>query len=269
MYSEKTYYYQQSSATNSTVEYGSLPHYYLQSIAQALYALWTLFNFFWLMALCLPFIILPIMINEKKGGRIAFYFMRFWGFMLLALSGIRVKSFNKNLVDRNEAQVFIANHNSYMDSPALTLAIPEQFRALGKQEILKMPMFGFIFKYIGVTVDRSSMRSRIESIIRIKQKLDKKINVLIFPEGTMNRSEAPLLPFHDGAFLLAIKAGKPIVPTVVLGTRRILPRGTWRMQPGRVDIIFSEPIKTEGLKPSDLPKLKAEVEARMKSLLTY
>lgn len=235
----------------------------LTELIWRLYALWAFLMFFSFMLLCLPFIIIPIAIEERRGGLFAFYFMRLWGYAFCALSGIFFKIRGKSHLKKEETYIFVANHNSFLDSPAITVAIPKQFRPLGKVEILKMPIFGFIFRYIGITVDRSSLRSRVQSLQQIKKKLQKGIHVLIFPEGTMNDSEHQLLRFQDGAFLLAIETQRPIAPMVIKNTRQMLPKNSWRLKPDWIEVEFLEPIPTAGLSNSDLPALKEKVFKQM------
>jgi len=235
------------------------------TIFQIAFSMWTFFNFFWIMIVCAPFIIFPILISEKRGGTFAFKIMKFWGFSFSLLSGIFYKIKNKNILQKDQPYIFVANHNSFLDSPAITLAIPNQFRALGKIEILKMPVFGLIFKYIGVIVDRSSMESKRRSLRLVKEKLRKQIHVMIFPEGTMNSSGYDMLRFHEGAFLVAIETQTPIAPLVIKNTRKMLPKNSWRVKAGVVEVEFLEPISTKGMTIQDLQKLKLQAFEMMQN----
>ncbi|WP_291724124.1 lysophospholipid acyltransferase family protein [Bernardetia sp.] len=235
------------------------------TLFQIAFSMWTFFNFFWIMVVCAPFIIFPILMGEKRGGRFAFTIMKIWGFSFSLLSGIIYRIKNKKTLQKGQPYIFIANHNSFLDSPAITLAIPNQFRALGKIEILKMPVFGLIFKYIGVVVDRSSMQSKKRSLRLIKEKLKKQIHVMIFPEGTMNNSDFDMLRFHDGAFLVAIETQTPIAPLVIKNTRRMLPKNSWRVKAGFIEVEFLEPISTEGMTIQDLPALKMQAYQMMQT----
>ena len=114
------------------------------------------------------------------------------------------------------------------------MIIPGQFRPLAKKELLKIPVFGWIAKAATIIVDRSSPESRKKSIDRLKQFLRQGISILIFAEGTQNRSKEVLQPFHDGAFRIAIDTQQPILPMVVIGAGRLMPPSTINLRPGKI-----------------------------------
>jgi len=239
----------------------------LRLIIQKLYQIWTIFNFTWLMLFSVPLIIVLIIISEKQGGEMANWVLKFWGRGFCALSGIFYKTIGKEKLLPNTPYIFTANHCSFLDSPAMVHAIPNQFRALGKKEILKYPIFGFLFRYIGVTVDRSSLRSRTDSLASIRKKLDKQMHILIFPEGRMNMTSNPLLRFYDGAFRLAIEAQTPIVPTAILNSRTIMPRKKFRLQTGVITVQFADPIPTKGMTVEQIKELKTKVYTEIKQMI--
>jgi len=228
---------------------------------------WSLFHFLWIMLLCLPFVILPIMIDEKKGGNVANIFLKIWVNGFGILSGIFFKAVGTEKLKKNATYIFTANHSSYLDSPAIVATIPHHFKALGKQEILKMPIFGFVFKHIGVTVDRSNNMSRIRSLMKIKEKIEKGIHILFFPEGTMNTTPNSLIPFQSGAFWLAIHSQTPIVPMAIKNSRQILPRNSLELRTGTIHVEFGEPIPTTGLTQKDLESLKEQTFERIREML--
>jgi 1-acyl-sn-glycerol-3-phosphate acyltransferase len=227
-----------------------------KKILQYAYNFWTIFNFTWLMLVSVPFIVLSVIINQKIGGRFAFMIMEVWARLFSGLSFIFYKTIGREKLEKGKAYVYTCNHASYLDSPAIIVAVPQQSRPLGKVEILKYPVFGIMFRYIGVTVNRSSPRSRIESLELIKKKLLQGINILIFPEGTMNKTEKTLLPFKDGAFRLAIETNTPIVPMAIHNSRKLFPRGSSRLRAGTIIIEISEPISTNGMTLADVHALK-------------
>jgi len=236
-------------------------------IVQKLYQIWTIFNFTWLMLFSVPLIVLLIILNEKQGGEMANRVLKFWGRGFCALSGIFYKTIGKEKLVPNTPYIFTANHRSFLDSPAMVHAIPNQFRALGKKEILKYPVFGFLFRYIGVTVDRSSLRNRKESLDSIRKKLDKQMHILIFPEGRMNMTSNPLLRFYDGAFRLAIEAQTPVVPTAILNSRTIMPRKKFRLKTGVITVQFGDPIPTKGMTIAQTKELKTKVYTEIERMI--
>jgi 1-acyl-sn-glycerol-3-phosphate acyltransferase len=228
------------------------------------YGLWTLFNFTWLMLLCVPIVIVCIMVDETIGGRIAFVVLEIWARLFSGLSGIFYKTIGKENIVNTKAAIYVANHGSYLDAPALVVAIPQQCRPLGKKEILSYPVFGIMFRYIGVTVDRSNPKSRKESLEIIKGKLLRGINIMFFPEGTMNKTEDLLIPFKDGAFRLAVETGTPVVPMAIHNSRNLLPRGSWELKSGVITIEYGKPISPEG---KDIETVKAEAYQAIYTML--
>lgn len=137
-------------------------------------------------------------------------------------------------------------------------------RALGKAEIGKVPVFGFIYKRAIVTVDRSSVANRTRSVHILKSVLRNGISVLVFPEGTFNETGQPLQDFYDGAFRMAIETGTPIRPVLMLDSWSRMPPGRWlSLNPGRSRAVFLESVPVDGLKKEDVPALKAKVHALM------
>ena len=152
-----------------------------------------------------------------------------------------------------------------MDAPAIPLNIPIQLRALGKKELSKIPIFGFITSRVAVWVDRSDQESRTRSIDRLIKTLDNGISILVAPEGTRNNTEAPLLPFYNGPFRLAIETGTPIMPLVIHNAKKIMPRGQLGVRPGTVHSYFLPEVSTAGLTEADLPTLKEQVYKMMEA----
>ena len=144
-------------------------------------------------------------------------------------------------------------------------------RPLGKVEMAKMPVFGFIYRNAIVTVDRSSMQNRAESIRVLKSILSKGISVVVFPEGTFNMTDKPLKEFYDGAFRLAIETQTPIKPVLFLDTySRMHYSSVFSMTPGKSRIVYLDEISVEGLGNADIQSLKKKVYVIMEEkLLEY
>jgi 1-acyl-sn-glycerol-3-phosphate acyltransferase len=240
----------------------------LKKIVLKIYLAWCVFNFSLIMTLSLPPIVLPIvLLGEKRGGPIAYFFLKCWGFLFGLFSGIRFKTLNRADVPAKQSFVYVCNHNSYLDSPAFVLAIPGQFRPLGKVEMKKIPIFGWIYPYVVIMVDRNSLQSKRKSMRQLKEKLAAGISVFIFPEGKMNQSAETLLPFQDGAFRIAIETQTPIMPMVILNSRKLMPRHEFQPYPGTIYTKFLAPVETKGLKLADLPQLKEKVRNIMKEAI--
>jgi 1-acyl-sn-glycerol-3-phosphate acyltransferase len=147
----------------------------------------------------------------------------------------------------------------------------QPIRALGKTEMSKVPVFGFIYKYAVVRVDRTSADNRAKSVRNMRSILKKGISILVFPEGTFNMTEKPLKDFYDGAFRVAIDAQMPIKPFLLLDMYdRLNYKSVFSLTPGKSRAIFLEEISVEGLVQKDLPMLKQKVYSLMdKKLREY
>ena len=132
------------------------------------------------------------------------------------------------------------------------MLLPGQFRPLAKKELLKIPIFGWIASSAAIIVDRSSPESRKRSIEKLKGFLTHQISILIFAEGTQNRTREALQPFKDGAFRIAVDTQQPILPIVVMGAGPLMPPGTIDLKPGVIRIYVGEEISTAGLSVDDV-----------------
>ncbi|HRA11887.1 MAG TPA: lysophospholipid acyltransferase family protein, partial [Chitinophagaceae bacterium] len=173
--------------------------------------------------------------------------------------------------NKKRPYIFVTNHISYLDSAMIPKAYRQPIRPLGKIEMSKVPVFGFIYRNAIVTVDRSSAANRAKSVLLLKSVINKGISVLVFPEGTFNMGTTPLKEFYDGAFRLAIETQTPIKPVLYLDAYRRMPyESLFKMTPGRSRILYLEEISVVGYSIDDLDKLKEEVYAIMeKKLIEY
>ena len=238
----------------------------LKRFAAAIFLLWCLVVFTVVMIVILPFILIVTSLSKGKTGHSAgFFFLRAWGWIVSILCLFPVRTVNRNIYKKDQAYIFRSNHNSYLDSVAVVISAPEPFKPLGKIEMNKVPIFGMIYRRMVVMVDRKSQENRKLCEAHLRSELLKGQSILIFPEGTMNRSDEPLANFYDGAFRLAIETQTPIAPMVIVNARKLLPRNhPLHVRPGLITCIFSAPVDVKGLTPDDLPALKEKVYAMMK-----
>lgn len=192
---------------------------------------------------------------------------RIWGKMLLAVSFIRVRSKGVEQLDREGSYVFVANHSSYMDIPALLSQLPQQFRFFAKKGLYRIPFLGWHLRWAGhLPVDRSNARNSLRSMSEGARVIaSKHISLLLFPEG--GRSPHGLREFKEGAAYIAIKAGVPVVPVAILGMRELLPMGSIHIRSGNVLIRVGHPIPTGELKLADRMRLTARLHEEIQNLL--
>jgi 1-acyl-sn-glycerol-3-phosphate acyltransferase len=217
------------------------------------------------MILFLPGFLIPPLFGDK-GVRVTYFFLRLWSWVFSKLNFIPYKISGREHIKRGKSYIYVSNHTSFLDIPGLCLALPGQFRPLAKKELLKIPIFGWIARAATVIVDRSSHDSRVKSLEKLSKTLEKGISILIFPEGTQNRSKELLQPFKDGAFRIAVETKQPILPIMVMGAGPLMPPGKFEIYPGKIKVLIGEEIPTDPYVAKDLGQLKAVVFEKMKLL---
>lgn len=184
------------------------------------------------------------------------YWCARWWCRLVAWSiGARIKVYGKENLAPDRCYVYMANHASLIDIPALFAYLPYQFRIMAKKELFYFPFLGWHLWAAGhFAVDRSDARKSARSLRRVIQGLRRGRSLAVFPEGTRS-ADGRLKEFKPGAFKIAIRAGAEIVPVAIRGTHEMLPKGSLAPRAGRVEVIIAEPIKTAGYSEAQLPEL--------------
>jgi 1-acyl-sn-glycerol-3-phosphate acyltransferase len=238
----------------------------LNSILSTLYKVWVFLVFTVFMIILLPGIVLPFFFGQRF-GQVGYAFLWLWSWIFSMLTFIRYQYYGRENFKKGKSYIYVSNHTSFLDIPGIRMAIPGQFRPLAKKELKKIPVFGWIAQAATIIVDRSSPESRKKSIDRLKKALKDGISILIFAEGTQNRTKELLQPFHDGAFRIAVDTQQPILPMVVIGAGRLMPPGTINLKPGNIKIVVGKEIATQGLNAKDIPQLKQETFDAMKAMI--
>ncbi len=241
----------------------------MSKILSALYLLYAGLIFIGLMFIALPFVIIvTTLFSPLTGKRMGLLFLRCWawGFSLLSFYWVRTK--NANLVNRQTPHIYVGNHGSYLDAIAVCISVPQSFSALGKIEMAKVPVFGWIYQRIVVMIDRSNKDSREESVLTLKNEINKGQSILLFPEGTMNKTETPLSDFYDGAFRIAIETRTPIQPFVILNNRKLLSRvKPLTARPGLITTVFLPAVAVTAYGINDVEALKKKVYVMMEEAI--
>ena len=168
---------------------------------------------------------------------------RFFGRLWLLMIGIVHTTHYESKPDPSKQYIFIANHIAYLDAVIIIDSVKHHFRPIGKFDLLKVPIFGFIYKFCVITVDRSSPEDRARSLNDLRKILARGISVVVFPEGTFNMTNKPLKEMYDGAFKLAVETGKSLQPIIFLDTYdRMNYNGIFSLTPGRSRAIYLNPI---------------------------
>lgn len=164
--------------------------------------------------------------------------------------------------DPRRPYVAVANHESFADI-FLISHLPWEMKWLSKEAIFRIPVMGWMMRMAGdIAVQRDRASSRSKALDDCRDRLSKGVSVVILPEGTRS-PDGTLLPFHPGAFLLAVELGLPILPMVVAGTREALPRGSLVFGRSRAEVRVLEPVDTTGMGKGDVRALRDLVWQRM------
>ncbi len=202
-----------------------------------------------------------------SSGRSQHRVARAWSRMLLRIAGVKVTVEGLERITPGGSYVFIANHSSYFDVPVILPWIPVQFRFLANRNLFGVPFIGYHLRRAGhLPVDSASARESLRTMSEAARIVQQRgISILLFPEG--GRSEGELLPFKDGAAYIATRAGVPIVPIALSGTRGILPLHSATVRPGRVRMRIGYPVETLDLGLQDRTRLTNALRETMAELL--
>lgn len=234
-------------------------------------ALWMLVWFVvTILLVAIPVSVCHLMIREDTKRTLAIMkWYRIWMRVYLPPVGCPIRRRGVENFRPGGNYVVVANHNALVDILVSTPSVPGASKTLAKAELARIPVFGLIYRSGSILVDRKDPHSRRKSLQAMREVLDHGMHLVLYPEGTRNKTEAPLKSFYDGAFSIAVAAQKPIIPALLFHTRDILPPGkTFFARPHPIPIHFLEPVSTEGLTKADVPRLKQEVFRIMESYYT-
>jgi len=181
-----------------------------------------------------------------RSGRVYNLLGKWWAKILLWIAGVRVETIGLENVNKGENYIYVANHLSNIDIPIVMANLPGQLRIVFKKELAKIPIFGWQLRtgpYI--LIDRQNPTRAIKSLEIAKKKIQKGVSVLLFAEGTRS-IDGNIQQFKRGAFTLATRSGKQIVPLTIKGTYEILPKKALEIKPGKVKLIIDKPINHYG-----------------------
>ena len=195
----------------------------LKNIFGRIWALWGLIIFFITLLIIVIPILITFKIKEPLGTELFRNISKAWMTVFLTMIGCRLVIKGKQHFKKGETYVVVCNHNSFMDVPVTTPFIPGANKTIAKKSMAKIPLFGWIYSRGAILVDRDSDESRRQSFEMMKQTLAEGLHMVIYPEGTRNRTKEPLKAFYDGAFKLATATNTNIIPTLLFNTNKVLP----------------------------------------------
>lgn len=226
---------------------------FMKNIFARIWALWGLITF----TISFLIIFLPSMVSHLIAGpRGQYYFIKvskLWMNCWLTLIGCPVKVTGKKHFLPGTSYIIVFNHNALLDVPLSAPFVPGPNKTIAKSSFAKIPVFGLFYRKGSVLVDRKNERSRVKSFEDMKKVLASGMHMCIYPEGTRNRTSAPMKQFYDGAFSLAIAAEKDIIPCVIIGTKKAMPIDkTFYLLPTRLKMHFLPPVSSKNVQVKEL-----------------
>ncbi|HTX18822.1 MAG TPA: lysophospholipid acyltransferase family protein [Bacteroidota bacterium] len=182
----------------------------------------------------------------EKDGRGYFWAGSTWSKIALRVCGIDVRVRGREHLRPDGAYIFVTNHASMFDIPAIMSTLP-RVRIMFKKELSYVPVWGWALRWgHHIMVDRGKGTEAIKSLERAAESIKSGGSVILFAEGTRTR-DGKLLPFKRGAFALAAKSGVPIVPISINGSFKILPKSSLDIRPSPIELVMEAPIETKGI----------------------
>jgi 1-acyl-sn-glycerol-3-phosphate acyltransferase len=206
-----------------------------------------------------PLVVLARLLGAKQGpNSIYARAMRLWARSINWAAGVRVQVHGRDHLESGAGAVFISNHVSWFDIFALAAEVP-WCSFIAKTELRRIPLFGFAAECAGIVfLDRDNRKQAFEQYKVAAAEVQRGRAIIVCPEGTRGH-DYHLRPFKKGPFVLAIAAQSPIIPTMVYGTREVMPKGTFWIRSGTVHLHFLAPVPTQGLAYDDRSELMSVV----------
>jgi 1-acyl-sn-glycerol-3-phosphate acyltransferase len=190
-----------------------------------------------------------------------------WAKTILRVCGVKVRVNGLENIDPGKPGIYLSNHQSYFDIFILLACLPVDFKFLLKQELMKIPLLGRAVRGAEyVAIDREDPRKALRSIKEAAERIRGGASLLIFPEGTRSE-DGGLQPYKKGGFRLALKAGCDVIPIGIIGSCKIVPKGTLRFRPGNVTMNVGKPVPAGGYSKRDMDQLMGRLWEDMKDLI--
>lgn len=192
-----------------------------------------------------------VMLFDRKGKSVR-YMMNRWAWFLLKIAGVKIEVKGLEKLTPGESYIFISNHASLLDIPAVCFGLPFQLRFLAKKELFKIPIFGPALLSAGhIRIDRGNLESAVQSLKEGAVVLKERgYSALVFAEGTRSLN-GKVGKFKKGGVILALSMGIPIVPLSISGSAALAPKGDYMVKSGIIKLTVGMPIPTEGMDMSD------------------
>jgi 1-acyl-sn-glycerol-3-phosphate acyltransferase len=207
-----------------------------------------------------PFLVLSIL--SEKGYPYFFVMARIWAKFILFGMGFYYKVDSEQAIEENKSYMIVANHTSMTDIMLMLAVVRNPFVFVGKQELARIPLFGFFYKRTCILVDRSDSQSRMAVFTKAHKRIERGLSVCIFPEGGVPDDESILLDhFKEGAFKLAIKHQIPVLPISFGDNKKRFPYTFFAGSPGIMRVKIHKQVETLDKTIADRKELRENVRA--------
>ncbi len=211
----------------------------------------------------------PVMLAAltSRRGVTPYRIGRIWSWLVFKTNLVRLQVIGAQNVLKERSYIFIANHSSFLDPLAASMAVPHTIRFVGKDFLTRIPIFGQAARLARmIFIDSKNTKEAIEKINDVVRELQDGISAFVFAEGTRS-FDGRLLPFKKGGVMLAIRSKLPVVPITIIDSHKLMPRKSWHIRPGRMKVIVGEPIDTSQYSEEDRDKLLNRVYSAIQANL--
>lgn len=207
-----------------------------------------------------PFLIISIL--TESGYPYFFKMARLWAKVILFGMGFSYKVNQESVLEAKTSYMIVANHTSMLDIMLMLAIVKNPFVFVGKQELSKIPLFGFFYKRTCILVDRGCAKSRRAVFEAAQQRINRGLSVCIFPEGGVPDDESIVLDeFKDGAFRLAIEHQIPILPITFPDNKKRFSYTFFSGSPGLMRAYIHSIIETKGMNSTMRKEIKDETRS--------
>ncbi|MEN6295974.1 MAG: lysophospholipid acyltransferase family protein [Chloroherpetonaceae bacterium] len=188
-----------------------------------------------------------VLLSEKNRTQKFYIYAKGWGKSMLKIVGAKLQIEGLENINPDKSYIFVSNHSNLFDIPILQATLPNDFRIIYKKELEKIPFFGLVLKKSPyISIEREGTKSTMSSLNVAISQIQSGASVLVFPEGTRSK-DGSLGKFKRGAFLLAFRGGKPIVPITIIGSNKIFPKGKLEFNRTKIRVIIDKPIEVTSM----------------------
>lgn len=180
--------------------------------------------------------------------------------IVILISGMKLTVKGEENIPSDRPVLFIPNHRSIFDIVIGYSQIKKQIGFVSKKEMRKVPIFSSWMALMNCQfLDRKDIRAGLKVILKCVDLINDGVSIVIFPEGTRNKGDEPLIKFHDGSFKIAEKSGCTIVPMVLNNTDAVFENQFPRIIPRKVTLEFLPPIDVGALSKEEKKQISSTV----------